>query len=257
MMKITKALKRTFLILTIIISVFTIFMINGLIESHYIRKTINEFKSRGQLVYESNNTRFYKVKKLYEFENVDKHIMTDFNDPFIGSTTDIFLTSRNPVSGSIITQVISKYTWIGHAGMVIDDAGKKTIEITGNDVNNKVSIYDNTWLTDSLKTTKEIALLRIKDINSEKEIKIINYLYDKLGSPYNYSFIFNRNNSFYCTDLISRAANNAGIKLNYDFLVTTGADIFSSKATYLVYYREKVIENKEIKYNVYYLSKEG
>ena len=232
-------------------------MINGLMENIYIKKAIDEFKERGVLVFENDNTRFYEVKKTYDFEDNTKHIITDYESNNVGSKTDIFVTSRNPLPGDPIMNLVSKYIWIGHAGMVIDDEGKTTIEITGNSSNNTVSIYNNTWLTDSIDSTKEIALLRLKDIDKEKEDKIIDYLHSKIGYSYNYSFFFNRSKSFYCTDLMSRAAKSADVDINYDYLATTGADIFASNATYLVYYREKVFVDGEVKFNVYYLGKEN
>lgn len=232
-------------------------MINGIVENISIRNKIEEFKDRGVFVYENSNTRFYEVSKKYDYEDNKKHVLDNYGDLNVGSKTDIFLTSRNPLPGSVTTGLVSKLIWIGHAGMVIDDEGKTTIEITGNDVNNFVSIYNNTWLEDSLDTTKEIALVRIKNIDSEKEQKILDYLQDKLDYPYNYTFIFNQKKSYYCTDLMSRSVKAAGININYDKLVTTGADILYSKNVYLVYYRERVVENDGIKFNVYYLGKEG
>lgn len=255
---ILKAIKRAILILIIIISLFSIFMINGLIENLYVRKQIHDFKARGVLVYETDDTKYYEVRKMYDYEDNTKHVLTDYSSPYVGFTTDIFVTSRNPLPGSVLLGTLSHYIWIGHAGIVIDPEGKQTIEITGTDVNNSVvSVYENTWLNDSLDYTKEIVLLRVKNMDEEKAKKTVDYLESKIGSGYNYSFLFNRSNTFYCTDLVSRAIASSGINVNYDYLATTGSDLIVSPNTYIVYYRERIVKDGRVTFNVYYLGKES
>lgn len=233
-------------------------MINGLIENIYVRKQIRQFKDRGILVYENENTRFYEVSKKFNYEDNTKSVINDYNSKFVGSKADILVTSRNPLPDSILVGLISRFLWIGHAGVVIDNEGKQTIEITGNDRSNYyVSKYENTWLTDSIDLTNELIILRVKNMDQKKADQVVNYLESKIGYPYNYSFLFNRHHSYYCTDLVSRAVETTGIKVNYDYLLTTGADLIVSKNTYIVYYRERIVEKDQVKYNVYYLSKEG
>ncbi|HHU55625.1 MAG TPA: hypothetical protein GXZ48_02890 [Acholeplasmataceae bacterium] len=245
-------IKKLIKLIIIIVSLFAVFMVNGLIESRVVNKELEEFKARGELVYENENNIYYRVKPKYDYEDTSRHIMNDYFDWQIGATGDIFVTSRNPLQGNPITGFISDHTWVGHTGLVIDDEGQNTIEITGNlddRDRNVVDIWYNDWVID--RTTDQIVLLRVKNTTEDDRNKMVEYAKSQLGKPYNYTFLFNRAYSFYCSDLVSRSVANAGINVNYDYLATTGSDMIVSPNTYIIYYREKIGENK---FAVYYLS---
>jgi len=98
--------------------------------------------------------------------------------------------------------------------------------------------------------------LRVKNTTEEDRNKIIEYADAQLDKGYNYTFIFNRENTFYCTDLVSRSVKNAGININYDHFATTGNDMIISKNTYIFFLRETVIVDGEKVFNVYFLENE-
>ena len=248
-----KAIKRISLVLLVIMILFSVFITNGIIENGIVTSEINAFKNRAELFQVVGNTTYYTVKAK-EGEDTSRHIKNNVNDRKIGAKGDIFVTSRNPLSESKVIGWISKLTWIGHTAIVYDDEGKETIEITGNldPEENVVKVYTNTWIN-STDTTPQIALLRIKNTTDDQRQKIIDYAESKIGYGYNYTFLFNRENSFYCSDLVSRAAAYAEINVNYDYLAATGSDIIVSPETYIVYYRETRYEKGKAKFFVYYL----
>jgi len=106
--------------------------------------------------------------------------------------------------------------------------GNDTLEL------NEVLELDNTFNINL--RGEEVVGLRIKGITSENKERI-QVIKDKyLGKKYNYLFIINLANRFYCIDLITRVLEDVGIRINYDFWVSTGNDMITSKNTYLFYY---------------------
>ena len=242
-------------LMIILIILIASLLITTAYESIATDVLINDFKNRGVLVHTQNNQRFYLVQKEKEYEDTSRRVLENFDNNQIGYTGDIYLTSRNPVPSSASIKILSEFIWIGHSALVIDEEAKQTIEITGNDVNNDnvVKVWDNTWYDDLIEETKEFAVLRVKNTNVNTTLNVVSSAKANIGKPYNYSIIFNTKNSFYCTDLITRSYKDNGINIDYDGLISTGVDMILSKNTYLVYYRQRVIENNEVFYNIYYL----
>ncbi len=250
-MKKIKLINKFIIIILYIISIMVIIITYKGIKTN---SEINNFINRGEFVFEIDNVKYYKVSRKFDYE--DSRKVLNLNNPnFVGTKGDIYLTSRNPVAGSLILKKLSDLIWIGHAGMVINDDATKTIETTGNDVNNQnyVRILDNTWAKDSLENTKEYAVLRVKSITEEDIDKVIETSIRKIGSNYNYLFLLNTKNKYYCTDLISRSYRENNINISNGILATTGSDIILNNNTYLVYYRLRVTEGKSVYYKVYYL----
>lgn len=247
-----KIIKRTFTILIIVIILFVVFMVNGFIENASITKQINDFKSRGVYIDTENNIKYFEVKAIDGEDG--SNIKSSIRDRFVGRKGDIYVTSRNPLNGNALTSWISSKTWVGHSGIVYDNEGLQTIEIAGtlSKSQNKVKIFQNTWIGFS-DDTPQIALLRVKDITDEELDNVIEYAESKIGYPYNYTFLFNKSNSFYCSDFVSRAYKYAGRNINYDYLATTGSDMIASGETYFAYYQERIVTNGEVTYEVYYL----
>lgn len=257
-----KKIKKNFMILLFVIgSMAIVFFVNGAIEYIAVRGIVNDFKSRGQLVYEDDTYSYYQVIPVYDYELSDSRKVFNYNDSYkyIGSKGDILLTNRNPMRHvpivNIIVGFMSKYFYVGHSTLNVNEEGSMVIESVGNQATkNGVDYYINDWFYSSSQTP-EIIGLRVKGINENDLDKVVEYAEDKLGYPYNFTFLFNRENSFYCTDLVSRSYKSANININYDHLATTGNDLIVSDQTYMIFYRELKWVNRRPHYNVYYLSK--
>lgn len=240
------------IILIILLVLMIIFLSDCIIEKNKIDNIVDEFKSRGQLVYQNDIYSYYKVEKKYEYEDTS-NILDNYSDINVGTTGDIYVTNRNPLSGFFVTKWLSRLSYIGHGGIVYSEDGSKMVEIVGNEgrENNVVKINDNTWLEID---SPNYIILRPKNITNEQKDIIQSECNKILGSRYNYFFLISSNKRFYCTDLISYIYKKVDIILNKDMFFTTGSDIIVNDDTYMIYYRERYINNKKVCYNIYYLA---
>lgn len=261
--KLIRLLRNIFLI---IISLTIIFLVNGFGEKIFVNKKIQEFKSRAIYVASDPNlkTHYYKVLAKYDYEDTTRNIF-DQENRIIGSKTDIIITNRNPMRDNPTLNIpigfLATNFYVGHATINSTDSGDRMYEVLGNSITpeeNQVIESSNDWLIieDYLKERSEspnIIGLRVKNTTEDQRNKVVEYLKKQEGKTYNFTFLFNRHNTFYCTDLVSRAFKHAGINVNYDYLATTGNDIIMSKNTYIIFYRETLIVNGKKEFNIYYL----
>ncbi|HHX79824.1 MAG TPA: hypothetical protein GX692_02005 [Acholeplasmataceae bacterium] len=265
-----KILKKTIKILNrlllIILICFFIFLINGAFEHFVVQGRIEDFKARavGEPVKDDKiiNTYYYRVPAR-EGEDTSRNIF-DFDTRIIGAKADIITSNRNPLRDyQILRELVApfaKYLYLGHTSINSTEDGSYLIETIGNSVweNNKVQENRNDWITSEEAYGKDysspvIIGLRVKNTTSKQRDKMVEYARSKIDYPYNFSFLFNRANAFYCTDIVSRAIEAGGVNVNYDFLATTGTDILTSENVYIFFIREVVIENGVERYNIYYL----
>lgn len=242
--------------LLVLLVMFFTFVINGTIEYFIVSDEIGDFKSRG--IYEKTEGiySYYKVKKQYDYEDIDNRpVITNYGTGnYIGSLGDIILTNRNPLPDEPIIQVMTglfaQYYYVGHASLNMSE--ELLIEVYA-DSGAGVMLSENNWFYDG-EDTPRIVGLRVKNTNQDILNQVSNYAYSKLGYPYNWTFLFYRHRSFYCTDLVSRAYLETGISINYDNLATTGNDMIVSPNTYLIFYRELIYQDGTPHYNIYYLT---
>lgn len=246
-------------------------------ETIAVKRKINNFKQLGvyQEEISNDNVKYYKVsRETLGFEEVFKH------DPFYGennytnpgSEGDIFVTRQSPFPFYPgIHQFISFY-FGGHAAYLDDNnrvyevAGIPDLEegetflnvfFKGND---STTVYStgNYWFDDDRRDEdddsysyygsyyrKEWVGLRVKGV-SQEEVKLVTaemQRLEEMEAQYNFQFIFNRKDRYYCTDLMSRAyetiINNNSLKkvnLNRDGVAVTVNDLILSKDVYLAYY---------------------
>ena len=241
--------------LIIIFSTFLILMIIFIstveIEASKANKEIADFISRGELVYTSDNTEFYKVKKEYDYENTDFRILDNYNDEYIGTTGDIYFTDTD-FGSNLLTNYICRKLRVGHSAIVAAPNGKFNYEIVGNvdKENNVVKIYENDWKY--LINFHEYIAVRVKGMDDNKQNKLILQLQSMEGRGYNLFVFAHIKNKYYCTDLVTQAYKDAfGININ-KFFVSTGASMIENENTYIIYYKREVNKGN-IKYEVYYL----
>ncbi|MBO7079018.1 MAG: hypothetical protein J6W64_04310, partial [Bacilli bacterium] len=144
----------------------------------------------------------------------------------------------------------------------VTDDGAVIVEITDHTTTDNKNVEDvsgvkysqNTWISED-DGSPYIIGLRIKGISGEVKERIVDFASNNIGKEYNYLFI-KREERFYCTDLVSRAYEDSGININYDGFFVTGNDMIVSGETYIIFIREKYVENGEEYYNIYYLQEE-
>ena len=152
---------------------------------------------------------------------------------------------------------MSRKIFIGHCGIVYDEDGTKTIEVTGNSnkKENVVKECENDWIENS---SDKLIVLRSKNDIKKDEMK--EWLDDNKGIRYNYFFLINmgqkRNKKFYCTDLISNCYIDVEDReISKRNNLVTGSSIINNEEMYIIYYKEKS-KKEGIDYDVYFLSGE-
>ena len=240
--------------------------------------------------------RYYKVPRIYEYElNDSRSVFYDesiVEREYLGQKGDIFVTQQSPFPTVPFVHQIMTFYFGGHAA--INNGNNKYIEATGfpqpgesiidiikyqGDENHDFSVgvnlsNKNYWLDPQFRSNqdidypaygnyyrKEFIGLRVKNITETEIDQAVSYAEEQLNKRalYNFLFIFDKNNKFYCTDLVSRAYQSAMVDiknqntfsraLNDDKFITTVNDILLSKDTYITIYVE-VIEGIP---HIYYL----
>lgn len=256
--KILNVIKMFFIVIFVML---IIFILNGSIECANVNSQIAEFKSRAEWVSDKDTQSFYKVVATHDYEIEDLKTRRTYSPSanYIGSIGDILITSRNPMQGVLFLDwpigMFSKYFYVGHSVIISEYDGSMVYESEGK-LDKKVLHSRNNWAHSFTPRNPTIIGLRVKT-DIETINKALEYCEQQLGKPYNPTFLFNRANSYYCTDLISRAYEYAGLNVNYDYLATTGNDMTVSNNTYMFFYMEQRLdENNEIHYDIYYLSED-
>lgn len=256
------------ILLTVIFIAIYIFLANGFIEKAIVNKEIKEFKDRAiyveDIIINKQTVKMYKVKKEYNYEDVSRPIYSfeGYNQYYLGSKTDITITSRNPMRNSELAIVretcgfFANNFYLGHATMNITDNGSEYIESIGNGIDNKVVISRNSWIETEIRggdDTNRIVGLRIKNTTEDKRNAIVESLIQKVGCEYNYNFFIPYKNKYYCTDLLTRTLKEFNIDINYDGFFAIGNDIILDNDTYLIYYIERIEPGI---FEFYYLSED-
>lgn len=253
MRKLNSSNKKYKIILITLFVIIFVMIICIEFEGAKVDNIVEEFTSRGVYQTTENYIAYYKVPKEYIYEDTDNRIVDSYNDIYVGTTGDVYISSKDPLN-FFLSEYISNNIRIGHSAIVYSEGAKTTVEVTGNagKENNVVKEYENDWFKER---AKEIIVMRRKDINSEDKRNLQLWLTKQYNKKYNYFFLLHMQNRFYCLDLCSRAYESIGKDIDGKSLATLGSSIIKNEDMYIIYYKKKV--NKEnINYEVYYLSEE-
>lgn len=245
-----------------------------LAESIAVRQKIKNFTKLGilQEAQSDSKTKYYKVSREtlgFEEEFIRKPFYSDdYAD--IGAEGDIFVTQQSPFpSYPGVHQLISFY-FGGHAGYV--GPNNEIYEIAGipsgdesflkvffkGSPSTVANVSSNYWMNDTYRTEsdasyraygsyyrKEWIGLRVKGVSKQEISYVTDYMKDLVDREvqYNFTFILNRKDRYYCTDMMNRSyetiINNNSFKkidLDSDMVATTVNDLILSKDVYLAYY---------------------
>lgn len=208
-------------------------------ENIKIDITIRDFiNSATYLEDKSDNKNKYYVVKSKEKLDIDTY--TESNDVmYPGGPGDIILTKIAAVDVPVINEGISFYVG-GHAalaGFPFNDNShylgvNSTLEITGFGYDiTTTTMPKSTWYN----TRYDLIMgVRVKT-SLENRFKAFNRALSFYGEKYNYSFMFNKNHTKYCSDLVSQSYEYAGIDLDYDNVACTVLDLLANPMVYLTY----------------------
>lgn len=238
-----------------------------------VHRRVNAFVAKGILQenLSTDTIKYYKVS--HETYYKDEFYRSPFYGGDLtqpGSQGDILITRDSPlVTLPGIHQFVSFY-FGGHSAYVgpnnslyeiigfpdYDESFLKVYFKGGRSTH--VTIENNYWLDSNFRASSDPEYkeygsyyrkswigVRVKGI-SQEEIQQVNDFMQNLvdiQAQYNFQFIFNTRNRYYCTDMMTRGIstiinNNGRIKynLNQDGVAVTSNDLILSKDVYISYY---------------------
>lgn len=245
-----RLLKIFYISTSILFCLLSLLTVDATLENIQVDQALKEFIDNGVKVGTHNRFTFYEV--VIEEELTTPSItFTESGNPQSTTPGDIFVLRESildvlPYSAEFIT-----FYFGGHAGIVYDK--DSIFETTGMEINpedNVIIEYSNNifFRPERVSTIG----LRVK-APEEDAAQAVEYVKSKLGVKYNYTFIFNKKNSFYCTDLVSRAyGKEAGLnyELDKDGIATSCNDLIVSKDTFITYYMRYDGYDKHLYYAV-------
>lgn len=229
------------LLLLILSIMFTMASIHNINMTEEIKSFINS----ATFEFEDDNTYYYYV----ECDDIDETTITikENNDPILGKTGDIFLMPQSRMEYVPFFSQFVSYLFGGHAGVVIDD-GKHLVEAMGGSSDQGFVYNENTDLYEEERT---VVGMRVNASIEERQQAAKNAL-SIVGGKYNYLFIFNTKNAYYCTDICARVY---GSEFDMDYNLDTNGfhtslqDLFRSKDTRITFVKYKI----DGKTYIYYL----
>lgn len=282
-------MKKIIVRILVLVAGFFIFLTGQTVGEHIIiRREVKEFTSKGVLQEDISTDliKYYKVSRetYYPEEYVrDPFYQGDLNRP--GAIGDIFVTQTSPLAlHPGVHQFVSFY-FGGHAAYVdennrlfetigIPGASEKFLDVllNGGENTHAMDNVRNYWLdpnhrdeTDPGYRTygnyyrKEWIGLRVKESTLEDNQAVVSNLRSlaEQKAQYNFLFVLNTKNRYYCTDLVTRSIEkindsqgNQKYKFNKDGFAVTINDMILSKDTYIAYF--VTTDRKNVKH-VYYI----
>ena len=234
-----------YLIITIVSVMFTWASISNIIFSEKVKSFIDsaEFES------EENNIVYYTVEddSLDEATITKKEVIDNiYKSPILGAPGDIFVMPQSrmeyvPFCSSFIT-----YLFGGHAGIVSDN--EQLIESMGGSLDEGYVFLNETDLYSEERT---VIGLRVKAPYEDRK-KALESAKGLIGKRYNYWFIINTKDAYYCMDICSRIYDEEfglDYKLDENSFHATVQDFLFSKDTKISFVKYK----HEGKTYIYYL----
>lgn len=267
---------------------FILFLTGQTIAEHMrIKQKVRDFTKLGILQEDisTDKIKYYKVSRETYYPN------EYYREPFYnglliepGAEGDIFLSQQAPyptLPG--IYEFVTFYfgghaAYIGPNNIIYDIAGYPVADETALGVYFKggretvVSENYNYWLDPTYTGSdegnyryfgsyyrKEFFGIRIKGVTEEEVDEVTKFMkhLDEIKAQYNFQFIFNKENRYYCTDMVERGYNSITTSdgkrkynLNNDWVVVTVNDLLLSKDTYISFY---VRTDKNDVKHIYYI----
>lgn len=269
------------------VAVFENFEYNSLVKEFTERgvlvNTIN---------YDGYNYNYYEVERVhdYEFDNKPTIINDSPANLVVGRKGDILLTPQSPFPYAWGIHEFVSFFFGGHS-VLISDNNNSIIQSTGINAAKGISLdviidtvfHDGVIKDDDVVAEEitnyffrpnyrseqdssfnkykkfyrtEVLGLRVKNISDAQIDIAVDYAKELVNKAlYNYLFVLDYKEKYYCTDLVSRSYKNSynndheKINLNDDGFITSVNDLVLSEDSYLFFYWK--VEGDNV--NLYYL----
>lgn len=249
MLKVYKYLLFTLeMLFSLIFLIFTIMFTISSIHNIKMTEEVKKFIDSAKFEYKDNDNDIYYY--VVETTNLDTPVLniekSYYNTPTLGNTGDIFLMPQSRMDYIPFFAQFVSTLFGGHAGVVID-GGERIIEAMGGTAAEAYVFKNN---NDSFSEERTVIGMRVNASLEERERAAENAK-TLVGKGYNYLYIFNTLNSYYCTDVCSRVyGKEFGMNYNIDtngFHVSV-QDLFRSNDTYITFVKYKIGNETHIYY---------
>lgn len=223
----------------LLITIISIMFIWASITNIAFSEKVKDFIDSAEFEEERDNVIYYTVKdKTITEDTIYKKDYEDnmFEPPVLGAPGDIFVMPQSRMEVVPFFSQFITYLFGGHGGVVSDN--EQLIEPMGGTIEEN-SVYLNE--TDLYSEERTVIGLRVNASKEDKE-KALQTAKGLVGKSYNYWYIFNTKDSFYCTDICSRIYSKEfglNYKLDKNGFHTTVGDLFFSKDTNISFVKYK------------------
>lgn len=250
-------MKKIIKIVLICIETAVLFVVVGALTTA-ITKTvysdilIEQFKKNAIL----DETESTTMVKIYKIPSEEERACTQHNgtEYYPGNEGDILITLQSELEIPFIHDFVSFFAG-GHAALVLgnykdaEDSVTEMNTVESSGLNDDLNLADTSSKVYWTQYKHPVIGLRVKMTETERKTVITRGM-SLVGDPYNYSFLFDTNNTAYCSDLVGKAFASIGVNLNKDGFTTSIYDLLVSSETYITYYQ--YTDNQGVKH-IYYL----
>ena len=219
-----------------VLLVLSIMFIIASIHNIKMTESIKEFINSATFETEVNGTYYFTVEsdKITE-DTIIRENITD--KPKLGNTGDIFLMPQSRMDYFPFFAEFVSYLFGGHAGVIIEN-GKRLIEAMGGNSDEGFVFNEPTDLHSESRTVVGIRV----DASLEERKQAAQNALRLVGRKYNFLFILNTKNAYYCTDVCNRVY---GKEFGMDYSIDTNGfhvslqDLFRSEDTFITFVKYK------------------
>lgn len=250
MAKIFSSLKYIFeVIFFVLLMIISIMFFVASIDNMKIQSDVKKFINSAVFEKEENDICYYYVPTNdLETDTIIKDADNGY-ELVLGDVGDIFVMPQSRMDMILFSEQFITYLFGGHAGIVRNQS--LLIEAMGAGGQD----YVETNFTDLLSEERTVIGLR-PSATYEERVKAVKNAESLIGKRYNYLFIFDTKDKYYCTDLCSRVyGREFGMKYKFDkngFHVSC-QELVKAEETRISFV--KIV--KDDKLHIYYLKNES
>ena len=177
---------------------------------------------------------------------MNKYSSGKYGNPTLGGVGDLFVMPQSRMDFIPFSMEFITYLFGGHAGVVAPN--NKLIEAMGGSSDD---MYVNENSTDLFYEERTVVGLRVKT-SLENRYKAVESAKTLVGKAYNYLFVLNTKDHYYCTDICHRIFSKEfgqDLSLDTNGFHVSSQDLIKSKDVFITYV--KIVSGDET--HVYYL----
>ena len=228
--------------LFVFLIVFSILTTIASVSNIFMTKKVKDFINEATFEEQVGNIRYYYIEcdDIEEDSIIKENPYYGWGDyPALGNPGDIFVMPQSRMEYFPLFAPFISYMFGGHAGLVVEN--DKLIEAMGGTAEEGYVFLNVSDLFDEERT---VIGLRV-DVTEEQRAQAILNAYEKVGDEYNYLFIFNTKDKYYCIDICSRVyqEENVDCKIDKTSFFTTIQELFHSSKTeisFVKYYHDGI-----------------